>query len=396
MARLLSINDSVSSNLSSPEGFWHVPKETPKKTGVKSPRVKFSNVPEEEHGRYNISITEGIPPINDLEATQPISSPTWTVPKRRKSRKKKGRKFYFYDTTEEDICFSNGGEVTTKNRFSVLEDTSCHEKKESPTRSNKKEDTSHSEVLYDFYGWQEVRNITYASYDNYLLNNQILHNSVTYKLTKYNIFLYSNKYNLCSGYFPDFITLDDNVFKDLYSDKNIPKYYPYIFNGKYLKQISNSESKFNNKYFSKMKSAYDISKKFWGNPSPSSGIGTKGSGIGTQGENKDCRYSGIGEPTVNANYKIKVINKPSHKNKQNIKQSNLNTNSININDSNNSNNNNNNNDISIKTLNPVYPNSPYAPNHEDIPGGEVRLPKQGHKYKYNTQECTHGGGGGWR
>ena len=34
-----------------------------------------------------------------------------------------------------------------------------------------------------------------------------------------------------------------------------------------------------------MKTAYDISKHFWGKPSPSSGIGTKGSGIGTQGEN---------------------------------------------------------------------------------------------------------------
>ena len=139
-------------------------------------------------------------------------------------------------------------------------------------------------MLQDSVEWHEGRDITYASYDDYFFNNYILHKSATYKVIKYIMSLYSNKYNLCSGYFPDFIPLDKNVFNDLYSDNDFPKYYPYIFNGKYLKQISNSESKYNNKYFLEMKTAYDISKQFWGKPSPSSGIGTKGSGIGTQGE----------------------------------------------------------------------------------------------------------------
>ena len=254
MARHFSKNDSTNINYSSPEGFWPIPRK---------------------------------------EAFQLTSSPTWTVPKRRNSRKKKGSEFYFYDTTEEDICFSKGGEVTTKNRFSVLEDTSCSEKKESPTRSSKKEDTSHNEVLPDSFEWHDRGDILHATYDDYISDNFISCNSMSYKFIKYNMFMYINKYNLCSGYFPDFITLNKNVFDDIYNDNNFPRYYPYNFNGKYLKQISNSESKYNNKYFSKMKSAYDISKHIWGNPSPSSGIGTKGSGIGTQGEHINGRKSRI-------------------------------------------------------------------------------------------------------
>merc|ERR1711942_444918 len=158
MARHFS---SIDSTNSSPEGFWHTLGDTPKRTGVTAPRVKLFNVSEEEHG---------IPPNIDLEAVQPTNSPTWTVPKKRNSRKKKGRNFYFYDTIEEDICFSTGGEVTTKNRFSVLEDTFYPEKRESPTKSSKKEDTSYSEVLPDFL---------------YLLNNYFTHEKNKYKVIKY-------------------------------------------------------------------------------------------------------------------------------------------------------------------------------------------------------------------
>ena len=335
MARQFSKSEST---YSSPEGFWYLPGDTSKRIVVTAPRVKLFNVPEEEHG---------IPPDINLEAVQPPNSPTWTVPKKRNSRKKKGRNFYFYDTTEEDICFSTGGEVTTKNSFSVLDDIFYPEKRESPIGSSKKEDTYYSEVV--------------DRMNNYFVQGE----ENKYNVVKYLVSMYSNKYNLCSGYFPDFIPLDNIMFEDLYSDNNIPRYYPYRFNGKYLKQISNSESKYNNEYFFKMKTAYDISKHFWGKPSPSSGIGTKGSGIGTQGEQLSGR------------------------------KSNLNINSINIDDSNNSNNYNNNNDISIKTPNPVYPNSPYTPNHEDTSGVKGRLPKQGQKYTFNTQDCTHGGGG-WR
>ena len=93
MARQLSY---IHSTKSSPEGFWHLPGDTPTRTGVTDPRVKVSNVLEGEQGiPYNIN----------LEAVQPTDSPTWTVPKKRNSRKKKGRKSYFYDATEEVLCF---------------------------------------------------------------------------------------------------------------------------------------------------------------------------------------------------------------------------------------------------------------------------------------------------
>ena len=74
-------------------------------------------------------------------------------------------------------------------------------------------------------------------------------------------------HNLGSGYFPDYISLDDNTFNKLYSDNEKPKYYPYIVNGRYPKQIFNSNSKYNNEYFFKMKTAYKISRKFWGGSS---------------------------------------------------------------------------------------------------------------------------------
>ena len=118
-------------------------------------------------------------------------------------------------------------------------------------------------------------------------------------------YIYGNKYNLCSGYFPDYIPLDDNAFTKLYSDNDTPKYYPYIFNGRYLKQIYNSNSKYNYNYLSKKRTAYAISKKFWGGSSPSSiglvwtgrkfglsprsEIGARGSEIGTQGEQPNGR-----------------------------------------------------------------------------------------------------------
>merc|ERR1712082_310595 len=112
MARQFSSTDSIKS---SPEGFWHLPGDTPTRTGVTDPRVKVSNVLEGEQGiPYNIN----------LEAVQLTDSPTWTVPMKRNSRKKKGRRSHFYDIVEDGLYFLNGGEVTTKNTFSVLKDTS--------------------------------------------------------------------------------------------------------------------------------------------------------------------------------------------------------------------------------------------------------------------------------
>ena len=83
-------------------------------------------------------------------------------------------------------------------------------------------------------------------------------------------YIRGNKYNLCSGYFPDYIPLDDNTFTKLYSGNDNPKYYPYTFNGGYLKQVYNPNSKYNYDYLLERRTAYAISKKFWGGSSLSS------------------------------------------------------------------------------------------------------------------------------
>merc|ERR1711888_506578 len=88
--------------------------------------------------------------------------------------------------------------------------------------------------------------------------------------------MYNNK-NMSSGYFTESLLnpcLDNYNFNknDVFSDGpqninpnvNINCYYPHISGDKYLKQISNANSKYNNSYLLKMKPIYKICKKFWG------------------------------------------------------------------------------------------------------------------------------------
>ena len=87
--------------------------------------------------------------------------------------------------------------------------------------------------------------------------------------------MYENKYNMCTGYFPEFILdpyLDNFNFNndnDVLTNgspnlsNDINNYYPHFKDGKYSKQISNANSKYNNSYFLKMKPIYKICKKFW-------------------------------------------------------------------------------------------------------------------------------------
>ena len=102
-----------------------------------------------------------------------------------------------------------------------------------------------------------------------------------------NFFMYVNKNNFCSGYFPEFISSfqpGSDAFKQLYSkdnfknsypddiiNKSYPNCYPHFKNGKHSKQISNVNSRYNNSYFYKMQPIYKICKKFW-KPYPRSDI----------------------------------------------------------------------------------------------------------------------------
>ena len=141
---------------------------------------------------------------------------------------------------KEDILFSRSGEVTTENHFSLLEDTQDNMKQE-PSNGRKKPIEAYSGVFSDDYMCHDRGNTLHDTYDSFIdCDNLIKCN---------NDFMYKNKYNFCSGYFPDFIFLDENSFNDMYNINNFPRYYPYILNGKYLKQLSNFKRKYNNSYF---------------------------------------------------------------------------------------------------------------------------------------------------
>ena len=68
------------------------------------------------------------------------------------------------------------------------------------------------------------------------------------------------KKKFCSGYFPDFITLNDPLYYQLSNSNKHNFYYLNVKNGKYLKYLSNKKSKYDNHYFSNMTYAYRVSK----------------------------------------------------------------------------------------------------------------------------------------
>ena len=60
--------------------------------------------------------------------------------------------------------------------------------------------------------------------------------------------MFCKRINFCSGYFPEFITLDNNITYELSNSDD------------YLKQIANCKSKYNSKYFRDIYYAYKIGK----------------------------------------------------------------------------------------------------------------------------------------
>ena len=121
------------------------------------------------------------------------------------------------------------------------------------------------------------RNVCFDSNREFFKKNNV--NFMNDLFDDSNCMLYTNKYNFCSGYFPDFIlspTINNADFKDFYPKNNFnnsfsngspdfsyPSYYPHFKEGKYSKQISNANSKYNNSYFCKLQPVYKICKKFW-------------------------------------------------------------------------------------------------------------------------------------
>ena len=197
--------------------------------------------------------------------------PPWEVPRKRKSRGTLRGGRDCYDPIEGNIYTLGGENINTYNRYSPLRDVNDDMKEalhtlkrlpdSSPTQKRKKTRTVYFDNFEEFYKKNSV-NFMYDLFDNS------------------SCMMYSNKYNMCSGYFPDFIlspNLNNDNYKGVYS-KNIDfnsfsndspnfnynsvDYYPNFRNGKYSKQISNANSKYNNSYFHKLKPAYKICKKF--------------------------------------------------------------------------------------------------------------------------------------
>merc|ERR1712121_534528 len=133
-------------------------------------------------------------------------------------------------------------------------------------------------------------------------------------------YVYENKINFCSGYFPDYILYPcvniDNVDPDL---RIFLDYYPTFSEGKYTKQISNKYSRYNKQYFGKQYSIYKICKKFWKpqEASPSCRIVANSSRIGTNGDSTNKSQS---EYSYNFEYKPinDISNSSKNKNRREI------------------------------------------------------------------------------
>ena len=185
--------------------------------------------------------------------------PPWKVPRRRKSR---GRINFYYDFGDEALKLDTCEEIFIQNRFQPLV-----EEDSTNTRFMDNEDLRTMEE--DNIGSQQERSPEHipfintdvnnsfsesSSFDNYMIvNSNCLDNN--------NYFMYNKNKNFCSGYFPDFITLDDTSYYQLSNGNNSNFYYLYIKNGKYLKYLSNKNSKYNNQYFNDMNYVYRVSKK---------------------------------------------------------------------------------------------------------------------------------------
>ena len=157
------------------------------------------NVPEEEQGELNM---KHLP---------------WTVPLRRNSRGKEKGYFSYNFSSEGDIYFNAGGEVTTSNRFAALQDLQDLQDTEEEVHTEiegKKEDSSNL---------CKVKHFNLSSFDNYMSNNNLLFDSNVYNNFDYVFSMPEYKINSCQGYFPEFIFLSNCIFNETFNNQNAPE-----------------------------------------------------------------------------------------------------------------------------------------------------------------------------
>ena len=221
---------------------------------------------------------EGFWPNPEKELFNKPLTPPWEVPRKRKTR---GREpDYYYNVTNDNIEWKKCGEITTSNRFDYLEalnntndletlystkernecgEVTTHDRfkqlyqEEETKTSGKKKETPPGEPQEEYQS--NTENIIISeSFDDFMKTESKY-------IGKNKHYMYKNKYNFCSGYFPDFITLDVDIGYDISEGNDYSHYYLYTKNNAYLKPLSDPKSKYNNKYFIDMNFAYKISKK---------------------------------------------------------------------------------------------------------------------------------------
>ena len=198
---------------------------------------------------------------------------TWEVPLRRKTRKKMYKNIKFYvDIQKDDIGYIKSGEITTDNRFAALADHNIETRKPQERSGRSCPDYDHSE---------ERKPFIFDDLSNFISIIDDL-SSKDYKMNNYIMFVNNNKNSLSTGYYPDIIYLESDNFSNTngFNHKNNP----FMYNGKPIRQVSNSHSRYNNEYYLKMKSTYSISQHIFNGPSPSSSRGTRATSVGTKGE----------------------------------------------------------------------------------------------------------------
>ena len=160
------------------------------------------------------------------------------------------------DIGENDICYMNRGEVTTENRYAALTDHSTEIGR--PQDRNIRSCPDSDQV-------EERNQFVFDDLSSYISVVKSL-NSVDHRLNNYNVYVKNNKNNLNTGYYPDIIYLESDNFSNTYDFNH--KNNPFMYNGRPIRQVSNPHSKYNNKYYLKMKSAHRISQHIFNAPPP--------------------------------------------------------------------------------------------------------------------------------
>ena len=147
-----------------------------------------------------------------------------------------------YDWTSNSFSSLGGAEMTTSNRFLLLSEEDQCSNLDPPIDQIEPEDIILS---------PNFKKLLYTNNISDELNNDC------------NYYVFEKNKNFCSGYFPSFITLDDNKYnlisQNTNSDNIKDNYYLKTKNNMYLKQVVNKNSRYNLEYLSKISSGAIIS-----------------------------------------------------------------------------------------------------------------------------------------